>query len=445
MASLADILEQIDRERAVLKGLEPLKPGDQQRLDTKFRLEFNYNSNHIEGNTLTYGETELLLLFDQTKGDHELREYEEMKSHDVGLKMMHEEAVDIERPLTEQFIRQLNGLLLVRPFWKDAQTADGLATRKEIIPGQYKTTPNSVRLQNGEIFHYASPEETRAKMTELVEWFNNVSKDTHPLFLAALLHYQFVRIHPFDDGNGRVARLLMNYVLIRNNLPMIVIKSADKKQYLAALNRADAGDDEAFAIYLGQQLLWSLELSIKAGRGENIEEPDDLDKRIAVLAKGITSQKPSVKKTSESLKRIFHQSLSILISELENSLKTRFKAFYDHITFDFGVNGSITNLSEVISLFESLNEYDVIKLSSLKVLFLLNVFKPKISSKFCYDDNLEITFDDFGYTVITSSYKGNYSYDHDLTYDERKEIIDHIGTLIYTDIEAKILQLRQNN
>jgi Fic family protein len=100
------------------------------------------------------------------------------------------------------------------------------------------------RLPNGEIFHYASPTETPIKMGELMEWLrvDEEKKDLHPLALAALLHYNFVRIHPFDDGNGRLPRLLMNYILFKHDLPPVVIKSADKKDYLQVLGDADAGN-----------------------------------------------------------------------------------------------------------------------------------------------------------------------------------------------------------
>jgi Fic family protein len=82
---LKDLLNHIEQLKTQLEKLQPLSIENQQKLDKKFRLEWNYNSNHIEGNTLTYGETELLLIFDLTKGNHEMREYEEMKGHDVAL------------------------------------------------------------------------------------------------------------------------------------------------------------------------------------------------------------------------------------------------------------------------------------------------------------------------------------------------------------------------
>ena len=278
-----NLLTEIKKRSELLNSLKPLSVENQAKLDKKFRLEFNFNSNHLEGNTLTYGETELLLIFDQTEGTHDFREYQEMQAHDVALKMVQEEAADQERPLTEQFIRSLNAKLLVKPFWKDAITADGQPTRKQIIPGEYKKTPNSVRLANGEIFAYTAPEDVQNEIAELVSWFNEKSGIEDPVLLAALLHYRFVRIHPFDDGNGRTARLLMNYVFAKNNLPLVIIKSAEKKDYLAALNRADTRNTNAFVEYIGNQLLWSLDLSIKAAKGDSIDEDNDLDKELELL------------------------------------------------------------------------------------------------------------------------------------------------------------------
>ncbi len=82
---MKELINNIESLKNAFINLQPLSVENQQRLDKKIRLEWNYNSNHIEGNTLTYGETVLLLIFDQTKGNHEFREYEEMKSHDVAL------------------------------------------------------------------------------------------------------------------------------------------------------------------------------------------------------------------------------------------------------------------------------------------------------------------------------------------------------------------------
>jgi Fic family protein len=287
MKNLNNLLDELDRLKAELDKLKPFKREDEERLWKKFRLEWNYNSNHIEGNTLTYGQTELLLIFDKTTGDHDMREYEEMKAHDVAIKLVQEYAADKTRELTEADIRQLNSIILVRPYWGIAQTVDGQQTRKLIEPGVYKREPNSVLLQNGEMFHYASPEETPAKMKALMDWYRKAERDftLHPVYVAAKMHYDFVRIHPFDDSNGRTSRLLMNYVLLRNGFPPVIIKSSDKKNYLLALNKADVGDFDAFVEYIGEELVWSVSISLKAGRSESVEEIDDLKKEVSVLTK----------------------------------------------------------------------------------------------------------------------------------------------------------------
>lgn len=229
----------------------------------QFRMRWNYHSNHIEGNTLTYGETELLLIHGRTTGDHLLREYEEMKAHDVAIEHIRELAADV-RPLTEGDVRNLNRISLKEPFWKAALTADGQATRKRIVPGEYKEAPNNVITATGEIFYFADPLEVPAKMAALMRWLAaEVERPTaHPVETAARLHYEFVRIHPFDDGNGRVARLLMNYVMLRAGYPPVIIKTEDKRGYLTALQKADVGELEAFSAYVAEEARWSLKFAL---------------------------------------------------------------------------------------------------------------------------------------------------------------------------------------
>ncbi len=314
---MTTLLDQVDQLAEQLNELLPMKPEDKQRLDKKFRLEFNYNSNHMEGNTLTYGETELLLIFDDTKGNHTMREYEEMKAHDAAYHLVEQWSQDKERPLTEQSIKNLNEIILVRPFWKDAMTQDGQLTRRLIKVGNYKEHPNSVRLQNGELFHYASPIDTPIQMQELIDWYRLEQGTLHPITLAAMLHYKFVIIHPFDDGNGRVSRLLMNYVLLQNGLPPVIIKSLDKTNYLRALNRADTGEYEAFINYVAEQVIWSLQMSIKAANGESIEESNDWKKKLQVLkAKTFDSEQIKKVRSDEGVKEILVKSVLPLIKAL---------------------------------------------------------------------------------------------------------------------------------
>ena len=234
-------MNQIETLLQEWQSLHPLKEDDQIRLDRKFMLEFNYNSNHIEGNTLTYGQTELLLLFGRVVGEAKMKDLEEMKAHNVCLKMTIAEAGEKDRPLTESFIRILHQTMLREDYTVYRQLPGGVNTSYVVHAGCYKTRPNSVITPSGERFEYASPEETPALMTDLIQWYNQAEADGKltPVELAALFHYRYIRIHPFEDGNGRIARLLMNYILLRHGYPMIVIRSKTKKTYLDALGKAD--------------------------------------------------------------------------------------------------------------------------------------------------------------------------------------------------------------
>ena len=222
-------------------ALQPLSARDREMLSRRFTIDFNYNSNHIEGNTLTYGQTEILLLFGKVVGEAEVRDVTEMTASNVGLKMMKEEAALAGVPLTQNFIRTLHRTLLREDYTVYTNLPGGLTTSYVIHAGQYKTRPNSVITRYGDRFDYASPEETPALMADLVDWYNDAEQSGrfNPVELAAIFHYRYIRIHPFEDGNGRIARLMVNYILSRHDYPMIVVRSRKKDEYLEALHKTD--------------------------------------------------------------------------------------------------------------------------------------------------------------------------------------------------------------
>jgi len=238
---ISKIIGELDRLKAELETLPPLSPDNQRKLDDKFRLEWNFHSNHMEGNTLTYGQTHMLLFFGKVTGEHEKRDYDEMEAHDVSINMVKEWAKEKDRKLTEVDLRTLNKIILVKPFYKEAITPDGQSTRKRITPGEYKSTPNSVQLKNGQIHHYATPGETPAKMKELFDRYAELT-EKHSISKAVVTHHGLTAIHPFDDGNGRVARLWSNYILMKEGIPPLIIRTQNKDEYLTALQKADTGD-----------------------------------------------------------------------------------------------------------------------------------------------------------------------------------------------------------
>ena len=231
----------VKKALAAWQDLQPLSEKDRERLRCRFTVDFNYNSNHIEGNTLTYGQTEILLLFGKVIGEADIRDVQEMTASNVSLQMMEKEASVKEIPLTQNFIRALHKTLIREDYTVHHNLPGGVQTSFVIHAGQYKTRPNSVITRYGDRFEYASPEETPGLMKDLVDWYNAAEQEgkLSPVEMAALFHYRFIRIHPFEDGNGRIARLLMNYILTRHDYPMIVVRSRKKSEYLEALHQTD--------------------------------------------------------------------------------------------------------------------------------------------------------------------------------------------------------------
>ena len=223
------------------QSLQPLTERKRYLLSQRFSVDYNFNSNHIEGNTLTYGQTELLILFGKVSGEGDLKNFVDMKASQVGMAMICEEANLRDKPMSQSFIRQLHKTLLREDYTVYRNLPGGVQTSYAIHAGQYKTRPNSVITRYGDRFEYASPEETPALMADLVDWYNEAeaSGDYTPVELAALFHYRYIRIHPFEDGNGRIARLMVNYILARHNWPMIVVRSRNKHEYIEALHKTD--------------------------------------------------------------------------------------------------------------------------------------------------------------------------------------------------------------
>lgn len=137
-------------------ALQPLSERDRELLSRRFTIDFNYNSNHIEGNTLTYGQTEILLLFGKVIGEADVKDVEEMTASNVGLKMMTEEALLKDIPMTQNFIRTLHKTLLREDYVIYRNLPGGQTTSYTIHAGQYKTRPNSVITRYGDRFEYAS-------------------------------------------------------------------------------------------------------------------------------------------------------------------------------------------------------------------------------------------------------------------------------------------------
>lgn len=218
-------LELIDAEKTALELARPLPKNTIASLREKLALDWTYHSNAIEGNTLTLRETKVVLE-GITVGGKSIREHCEAINHRDAIFYI-EEIVSNADPLNEWLIKNLHGLVLANISNDDA----GRYRRQNVVIAGARTIPPDHLHLNDE-------------MRQLMEWYQSEeAAQLHVIERATELHTRFVKIHPFEDGNGRTGRLLLNFELMREGYPPAVIKKEDRLAYYDALEVACLDND----------------------------------------------------------------------------------------------------------------------------------------------------------------------------------------------------------
>nr|WP_314899624.1 Fic family protein [uncultured Deefgea sp.] len=228
---LAALLTELDASKAKLNALRPLPPAAVRNLHDELVLRWTYHSNAIEGNTLTLMETKVVLE-GITVGGKLLREHFEAINHRDAILYV-EEIARREEPFSEWQIRNLHRLILKQI---DDDNAGSYRKLNVTIAGARHIPPDMLQV----------PEQ----MTALLRWYeqsqyDNEAQALHPIERAAKLHLDFVKIHPFIDGNGRTARLLLNLELIKSGFPAIVLPVERRLAYYETLDTACVDGDLA--------------------------------------------------------------------------------------------------------------------------------------------------------------------------------------------------------
>jgi Fic family protein len=223
------LLAAIAEKREALARLRPLAATALLALDRLYDLELTWSSNAIEGNTLTAAETQLVIEKGITIAGKPLRDHLEALDHFDALRWMRAVASRSERAIGEGDIRDLHRLVLQRS--------------QPEIAGRYADRGRFVLTDAGR-YAFPAPALVPSLMADFAAWL--AGAPTHHL-AAIEAHRRLVDIHPFNDGNGRVARLLMNLLLLRGGYPPVAVRPQDRPAYLAALQRHQAaGGSEAF-------------------------------------------------------------------------------------------------------------------------------------------------------------------------------------------------------
>ena len=215
---------QTDFKKQELDAKRPLPKHTFQSLREKLFLEWTYNSNAIEGNTLTINETKVVLE-GITVGGKTLREHLEVINHQEAIFYV-EDIVKNDEPFSEWQIRNLHRLVLKAI---DDRYAGVYRDQQVYISEATHTTPPPIIIQE--------------KMDRLMNWYNKEAQNLHPIERGIMLHVIFVGIHPFIDGNGCTSRLLLNLELMKAGYPPIIIRVENRLAYYNALDKAHTTED----------------------------------------------------------------------------------------------------------------------------------------------------------------------------------------------------------
>lgn len=244
----SQLLARVEEKLEKINKFRPLPPSLVKKLREQFELEMTYNSNGIEGNSLTLKETFLVINEGITIKGKPLKDHLEAKNHYEALEYLTDLVEhDKKHTFSEVLIRHLHQMIIQDI---DKEWAGRYRDRNVIIGGADHTPPEAIEIPS--------------QMHDLMSWLRINQKTLHPIELAALLHHKLVYIHPFFDGNGRTARLTMNVLLMQEKYPLAIILKNDRKKYYRILAKADEGNFFPLVRFIAQCVERSLNIYLKA-------------------------------------------------------------------------------------------------------------------------------------------------------------------------------------
>lgn len=386
--TVEEIIARLDSLKMELDTYRPIPADRMNRIMQKLRLEWNFNSNSMEGNTLTKQETKKLLHYGLTAKGKPMRDHIEMQGHDKALKKL-EGIVHKDLKLSESLIKDFHKMIL-------AESVSLAEKNVEINPGEWKKHHNYLLSPTGERIDFAPPNQVSDLMSELISWTNNHLYQAelnrhkkkkyalHPVIIAAIFHKRFIAIHPFGDGNGRMGRILMNLLLMQNGFMPTIVPLTSRDGYYLALNDSTAEDMSPLVEYVGQNLIQSMELAIEGAKGNSVEEPKDWEKELEVMRQSVTSENTKIEQTTWSLsnqERIIENVIFPLLEALEPKFQSLQGALYEEgywmvfknlIGTEYDATRSVRGVRKIIASESFKKDY-----SSIRINYAFEKFKAK--------------------------------------------------------------------
>ncbi|MFH1291892.1 MAG: Fic family protein [bacterium] len=260
-----DVLNRLKQKKKKLDSFRPLAKSALNRLREQFVIEWTYNSNGIEGNTLTLRETALVLREGITVSGKTLKEHTEATNHKKAIEFV-EKFVVSKKSLSEKILLDIHKIVLSDI---DDEYAGIYRNQNVRILGARVIPPNPLKIQR--------------LMDEFFKWLDKNTDNLHIIEQVALAHYKLVEIHPFIDGNGRTSRLIMNLLLMQKGYPPAVILKNDRKKYYSTLNEANMGRFEPFVLFIAQSVERSLGLYLETIEPKTKKKQTDLTEYISLM------------------------------------------------------------------------------------------------------------------------------------------------------------------
>lgn len=443
-----NILNEIEQIKKKVTALGSLSTDQKKKISYKFRLEWNYNSNSMEGNTLTIDDTKEVMVGNISVQNKPLKDIIEMQGHDKVV----EDILRIgkaELRLSEKRIKEIHTSIMYEENDID----------KDKI-GKWKTGANYILNYKGERYDFVTPDEVPEKIHDLLNrtnadldaFFQNKKKALHPITIALQFHLDYLAIHPFYDGNGRTARILTNLILVACGYNPFWIDEKDRRIYYSLISdiQGYGADKEPFFEHCAQLIKRSEQIVLDVAEGKEIAEESDLDKEIALLAKKWKGK--NVSKSPKLIYDIFNFTHTNLIAPCETVLR-KFDALFQEKKIVKKVNGS----DKKRTIFDTIKlpSFGVIDIS--KTIYGFDIYENDIYSinyqynqyglsNAKYDANLlfeiELQFETQNYSIsITVGYQTvfekKFGYGELPDVSTLKELPQKVATLCLEDIKQK--------
>ncbi|HLG30515.1 MAG TPA: Fic family protein [Candidatus Brocadiales bacterium] len=305
--------QEINMLKERLDSYRPIPEEKQKASMDKFRVEWTYHSNALEGSTMTLSETSFFIQEGLTSKGKPLSDYIKVIGHIRALKSI-DAAIEKGDTFSERLIKDVHTSLF----------SDNIAvgeSESRIVQGSYRCENIHTILPDGNIHYFTSYSRIPEELCNLIAWYMNNKDALHPVELAARVHHGLLAIHPFADGNGRVSRLIMNMILMQKGYTPAIIRIEDKAEYLEALYRADRGDCDMLISIVEGEVIKAMTQLLNLIEGKEVFGKKDLKKRLDSFTAKVNALDIETNKFSKDLETERNECIKELYSILYNQMK----------------------------------------------------------------------------------------------------------------------------